>query len=51
MTRAASIIKDAGAHGLKSKAFYTVSPGSEQVRATIARDGQLKTFEDFGGVS
>ena len=50
MTRAASIIKDAGAHGLKAKALYTVSPGSEQVRATIARDGQLKTFEDFGGV-
>ncbi|EDK44915.1 aconitate hydratase, mitochondrial precursor [Lodderomyces elongisporus NRRL YB-4239] len=50
MTRAASIIKDAEAHGLKAKALYTVSPGSEQVRATIARDGQLKTFEDFGGV-
>ncbi|KAL6450085.1 ACO1 Aconitate hydratase [Candida maltosa Xu316] len=50
MTRAASIIKDAAAHGLKAKALYTVSPGSEQVRATIARDGQLKTFEDFGGV-
>lgn len=50
MTRAASIIKDAAAHGLKAKSIYTVSPGSEQVRATIARDGQLKTFEDFGGV-
>ena len=50
MTRAASIIKDAGAHGLKAKSIYTVSPGSEQVRATIARDGQLQTFEDFGGV-
>jgi aconitate hydratase len=50
MTRAASIIKDAGAHGLKAKSIYTVSPGSEQVRATIERDGQLKTFEDFGGV-
>lgn len=50
MTRAASIIKDAGSHGLKAKAIYTVSPGSEQVRATIERDGQLKTFEDFGGV-
>ncbi|KAG7195931.1 Aconitate hydratase mitochondrial [Scheffersomyces spartinae] len=50
MTRAASIIEDAGAHGLKSKAIYTISPGSEQVRATIERDGQLKTFEDFGGV-
>jgi aconitate hydratase len=50
MSRAASIIKDAAAHGLKAKSIYTVSPGSEQVRATIARDGQLKTFEDFGGV-
>lgn len=50
MTRAASIIKDAATHGLKAKSIYTVSPGSEQVRATIARDGQLKTFEDFGGV-
>ncbi|QRG39289.1 aconitate hydratase, mitochondrial [Candidozyma auris] len=50
MTRSASIIKDAAAHGLKSKSIFTISPGSEQVRATIARDGQLKTFEDFGGV-
>lgn len=50
MSRAASIIKDAEAHGLRAKTLYTVSPGSEQVRATIARDGQLKTFEDFGGV-
>lgn len=50
MTRSASIIKDAFAHGLKSKSIFTISPGSEQVRATIARDGQLKTFEDFGGV-
>lgn len=50
MTRAASIIKDAASHGLKAKSIYTVSPGSEQIRATIARDGQLKTFEDFGGV-
>lgn len=50
MTRAASIIKDAESHGLKSKSIFTISPGSEQVRATIARDGQLKTFQDFGGV-
>ncbi|CDK29664.1 unnamed protein product [Kuraishia capsulata CBS 1993] len=49
MSRAASIIKDAETHGLKSKAIFTVTPGSEQVRATIARDGQLETFEDFGG--
>lgn len=50
MTRAASIIKDAAAHGLKAKSMFTVTPGSEQVRATIARDGQLDTFTDFGGV-
>lgn len=50
MTRAASIITDATEHGLKAKALFTVSPGSEQVRATIERDGQLKVFEDFGGV-
>jgi aconitate hydratase len=50
MSRAASIAEDAMAHGLKAKAVFTVTPGSEQIRATIARDGQLKTFEDFGGM-
>ncbi|GAV51514.1 hypothetical protein ZYGR_0AD06970 [Zygosaccharomyces rouxii] len=50
MTRAASIIKDAASHGLKAKSMFTVTPGSEQVRATIARDGQLDTFTDFGGI-
>jgi len=50
MSRAASIAEDAMAHGLKSKAIFTVTPGSEQIRATIAKDGQLKTFEDFGGM-
>ncbi len=50
MTRSASIIKDAAAHGLKSKSIFTVTPGSEQIRATIARDGQLETFNEFGGV-
>jgi aconitate hydratase len=49
MSRAASIIEDAKAHGIASKALFTVTPGSEQVRATIARDGFLKTFQDFGG--
>lgn len=50
MSRAASIAQDAMDHGLKAKALFTVTPGSEQVRATIERDGQLKTFEEFGGV-
>merc|ERR1711977_196874 len=50
MSRAASIATDAMEHGLKSKAIFTVTPGSEQIRATIARDGQGKTFEEFGGM-
>jgi aconitate hydratase len=50
MSRAASIAEDAMAHGLKAKSLFTVTPGSEQIRATIERDGQLKTFEEFGGV-
>jgi len=50
MSRAASIATDALNHGIKSKAMFTVTPGSEQIRATIERDGQLKTLEDFGGM-
>lgn len=50
MSRAASIATDALNHGIKSKAVFTVTPGSEQIRATIERDGQLKTLEDFGGM-
>ncbi|AAS51889.1 ADL032Wp [Eremothecium gossypii ATCC 10895] len=50
MSRSASIIKDAAAHGLKAKSLFTVTPGSEQIRATIARDGQLDTFTEFGGI-
>lgn len=50
MSRAASIAEDAMAHGIKAKSLFTVTPGSEQIRATIERDGQLKTFEEFGGI-
>ncbi|EXJ90009.1 aconitate hydratase, mitochondrial [Capronia epimyces CBS 606.96] len=50
MSRAASIAQDAMDHGVKAKALFTVTPGSEQIRATIERDGQLKTLEEFGGV-
>lgn len=50
MSRAASIAEDAMSHGVTAKALFTVTPGSEQIRATIARDGQLKTFEEFGGM-
>ena len=50
MSRAASIAQDALDHGIKAKSLFTVTPGSEQIRATIERDGQLKTLEDFGGM-
>ncbi|KAJ4388166.1 Aconitate hydratase mitochondrial [Gnomoniopsis smithogilvyi] len=50
MSRGASIARDALDHGLKSKSVFTVTPGSEQIRATIARDGQLQTFEEYGGI-
>jgi aconitate hydratase len=50
MSRAASIAQDAMDHGIKAKSLFTVTPGSEQIRATIERDGQLKTLEEFGGI-
>ncbi|KAI9788622.1 MAG: Aconitate hydratase mitochondrial [Peltula sp. TS41687] len=50
MSRAASIARDALDHGVKARSMFTVTPGSEQVRATIERDGQLQTLEEFGGL-
>jgi len=48
--RAANIAKQALRKGLKAKSQFTITPGSEQVRATIERDGQLKTLTRLGGV-
>ncbi len=50
MERAASVARQALDHGLKAKSEFTISPGSEQIRATIARDGQMATFTAVGGV-
>lgn len=50
MSRAASIATDALSHGIKARSMFTVTPGSEQIRATVERDGQLKTLEEFGGI-
>lgn len=47
--RAANIAKQAFAKGLKSNAQFNITPGSEGVRATIERDGQLKVLKEFGG--
>jgi len=47
--RAASVARQARAKGLKAKSEFTITPGSEQVRATIERDGQLKVLTEIGG--
>jgi aconitate hydratase len=48
ITRAASIARQAAAAGLSVKTRLMITPGSEQVRATIARDGLLADFEALG---
>ena len=50
ITRAASIARQALAHGMRAKTKLLISPGSEQVRATIERDGLLADFEKLGAV-
>lgn len=47
--RAAHVAKQALSKGLKAKSSFMISPGSEQIRATIERDGQLATLEELGG--
>lgn len=49
ISRAASIAKQAEEKGLITKAEFTITPGSEQVRFTIERDGFIDTFEKIGG--
>ena len=46
--RAASLAKQAQAAGLRVKTKLLVTPGSEQIRATIERDGQLAQLEAVG---
>ena len=48
ITRAASIARQAAARGLKVKTPLLVSPGSEQTRATIERDGLIADLESIG---
>ena len=48
MSRAASIAEQAKAKGLKAKIPLLVTPGSEQIRATIERDGQMQSLKDIG---
>jgi len=48
--RSASIARFAVKHGIKAKSEFVVTPGSEQIRATIERDGQLEDFKKIGGL-
>ncbi|MCW3160942.1 aconitate hydratase [Chryseobacterium oryctis] len=47
LSRAASIVEDAVAKGVKPKAILGINPGSEQVKYTAERDGFLNSFRKF----
>jgi aconitate hydratase len=49
MSRAADVADQAKSHGLKSSVPFMVTPGSEQVRATIERDGQMQSLKNING--
>ena len=48
ITRAASVARFAASKGLKAKTDLLITPGSEQIRATIERDGLLADLEAIG---
>jgi aconitate hydratase len=50
LDRAASLARQAKAKNLKVKSEFTITPGSEQIRYTVERDGILAAFEEIGGV-
>ncbi|KAF8337925.1 uncharacterized protein EI90DRAFT_3144323 [Cantharellus anzutake] len=50
MTRVASIARQAKSAGLKAKVPFLCTPGSEQIRATIERDGLTDVLQDVGAV-
>ncbi|MEE9163139.1 MAG: aconitase family protein, partial [Candidatus Neomarinimicrobiota bacterium] len=49
ISRAAHVAEQALAAGLEARTGFMITPGSEQIRATIARDGQLATLTRMGG--
>jgi aconitate hydratase len=50
MSRAAAVAEQARSHGVTAAVPFLVTPGSEQVRATIERDGQLRSLEGVNAV-
>ncbi len=49
MSRAADIAEQAKTRGIATAVPFMVTPGSEQVRATIERDGQMSSLRDING--
>ena len=49
MSRAAAVARKAAAQGLKAKVPFMITPGSQQIYATMKRDGLLEVFEKIGG--
>ncbi len=50
MSRVADVAMQASAYGVTAAVPLMVTPGSEQIRATIERDGQLRALEGIGAV-
>jgi aconitate hydratase len=48
LSRSVSLAKQVSAKGLKTKSEFTITPGSEQIRYTIERDGFLDAFDKIG---
>ncbi|KRB56541.1 aconitate hydratase [Flavobacterium sp. Root186] len=48
ISRAASLARQVADKNLKTKAEFTITPGSEVVRSTIERDGFIDTFHKIG---
>jgi len=49
MSRAADVALQAARHGIKAATSFLITPGSEKIRATIARDGQMAVLKALGG--
>ncbi len=48
MSRVANLAEQAKSKGIKSKIPLLITPGSEQIRGTIERDGQMNSLKEIG---
>ncbi|MDX1388490.1 MAG: aconitate hydratase, partial [Acidobacteriota bacterium] len=48
ISRVAQIVRQAKSKGVKARIPLLITPGSEQIRATIVRDGLMGELEEFG---